>query len=124
MLKDKSIEDSDKPTIDSQNSANRLTISAIVASIILTGIGIWVNSIQDTVNEVISLKPQIERIRKDVNDNTEWQKEWQRSGELPADVKQSKDIEYLKSNVFKLEGQLEDLMKQIHLLEIEQVKKR
>ena len=77
---------------------SKIALPAIV-SIILTAMGIWMASLQTTVNDVIALKPQISRIQLDVAANYQWQKDWQTNGQLPADVEQNKDIEFLKKRM-------------------------
>jgi hypothetical protein len=97
-------------------------VQNIIGYLILASLGIWVASIQSTINDVIALKPQITRIQSDVKANRDWQKDWVTNGRLPADVEQDKDIEMLDMRVDNIEeldlenrlATIEVLLTQIH----------
>lgn len=85
----------------------KISPASIIILILTTAIGLWVKSLQGTVDDVIALKPQIIQIRKDVDKNYQWQNDWEREGELPADVRQSKDIEFLQEYVRDLKTRVQ-----------------
>ena len=91
-----------KEQIDN-NQDNKITYAAIIGFIVFAGISIWMNSLSKTVNEVISMQPKMEQMRIDIDDNTQWQKDWQNGGELPVDVEQNERIMTLTEKINDLE---------------------
>ena len=82
--------------------STKMTMGAIFAFVLFTGLGLWINSIQGTINEVISMQPKMEQMRTDIDSNKQWQKDWQNGGELPIDVQQNEKIIKLEEKVIAI----------------------
>lgn len=95
-------------------------ISAIITAVVVAVVLAWIASTKSTGEDVTTLKPQIERLKEDVKRLETWQMEWQRNGELPADVRQSKDIEFLKIRISNIKIKVAELEKQVHDILIKQ----
>lgn len=101
-----------------QNSP--LKVGVIASAVIIAGATAWVANTSSTGEDVTAIKPQIARLKDDVKRLEDWQSNWERNGELPADVRQTKDIEFLKERIATIKVKVKDLEKKVHSLEIYQ----
>lgn len=78
----------------------------------------WLQGMQDTVTDVIGLKPQIESLQTRMVKVEQWQEDWPTQGELSGDIRQNKDIEALQRAVERLESYLDQIKEELHALQI------
>lgn len=76
-----------------------ITTEKIVVGLVMAVLMAWLSMMQSTVNDVIALKPQIERIQEDVADNEKWTQDWESGGILGEDIKQNERIADLEQDV-------------------------
>lgn len=104
------------------NNGLVLKVFGIILSLATTILGLYIKSVDKTVDDVIAIKPQFEQLKIDVRENEQWQKDWERAGELPADIKQDEKIKFLSRTVEKLEYEVSEIKEQIQEIKIAQAK--
>jgi len=92
------------------------------AGIIMTLVLSWsvksaLDSAKATNNAVLLLVPKVESLETRLALVEDWQHKWPSTGELAADVRQSKDIEYLKQADKRLLKAVEIVQSRIRELE-------
>lgn len=97
-------------------------LSADLNKIVLSLLGAlvlgWAGLITATVWTVTGLVPQIEQIQIVQERNSQWIADWPQTGELAADVRQSKDIEFILKEQEKTQHSILDLQERIQSLEL------
>lgn len=105
-----------------QNSA-LLWLGGVAVTIILGWtIKTGLDGVRTTNKSVTVLKPQVEQNTRRIGALEDWTTNWQTNGELPADVRQTKDIEYLKAAQERLLRAIELVEERIRELEVEAAK--
>lgn len=92
---------------------------AIVIAIVMALVSMFVWDTANTTDDVIKLKPQVEMNTENINSIDEKFENWKTHWELPLDVAQNKDIEYLKKHVDKLDREVDQVKEIIQDIEIE-----
>lgn len=75
---------------DNVFSGNKILWTAVAAIL-----AIVIGAAATTISTVTSLEPQIQRLQRDVDQHDQWIADWPSTGELSADVRQTKDIQFI-----------------------------
>lgn len=97
---------------------NTKTVATVVGVLITAIIGAWLTGTLETNDDVLVITPQVEQNTKRLESVEQWQADWPSTGELSADVRQTKDIEFLKAKVEGMEndiGTMKDIIREIEL---------
>lgn len=97
---------------------NSITTERIVYAILFWLMSMAIASVYWTVGKVIEITPQFTQMQEDIEDVEEWQKDWERNWELPADVKQTENIEFVKQYISDLKARMAKAEERITQLEI------
>ena len=93
----------------------------MIGGVVLTALlGAWVTGTLQTGDDVLILKPQVEQNTARIEAAEQWQSDWERSGELPADIRQDLRIEDIKEEIDALEARVETLDKAVRELELQE----
>ena len=99
---------------------NTLQAWWIVIAVVMSWISMFFSSTVETNENVIALIPQFEQLKEEVKADKQDLADWKSGWELPLDVAQNKDIEFLKSYVSDLKVKVEKIEEVIQKIEIEQ----
>lgn len=88
-------------------------VTKLLGALLTAGVIAWAASITATVSKVTGLEPQIEQIQRDVGQHDDWIARWPTEGELAADVRQTRDIEFLFQEMEELNDSIDALRLQI-----------
>ena len=94
--------------------------SIIVAGAVITALlGYWMTSTLQTNDDVLVIRPQVQQNTKRIEAVEQWQQDWPTQGELSADVRQTKDIEFIKLKVNEMEEEIRFMKAQIRAIELD-----
>jgi len=102
---------------DNKSIAVRWAAGAIIMIVLSWSVKSALDSAKHTSEAVLLLVPKVESLEKRVARVEDWQHKWPTTGELAADVRQSKDIEYLKQADERLSAAVEIVQNRIRELE-------
>lgn len=106
------------------------TVTKIVMAVLIAGVLAWAASITATVSAVTRLEPQIDQLQRNDDFQSEWIATWPTEGELAADVRQTRDIEFLfedlaaaldaiDANTTRIDNSIQALEDRVRTIEIE-----
>jgi hypothetical protein len=93
------------------------TTKIVVALITFIIIG-WATAITRSVSTVTGLEPQIVQLQKTQDQQGQWISDWPSQGELSADVRQNKDIEFLFREMEESTAEIEAIKLRLREVEI------
>lgn len=96
--------------------------AGFIAAVILSIMGFWLSNTQETITDVIGLKPQIASLQNRMEQVEDWQRRWPTQGELSGDIRQNKDIEYLQREVQSLQLRLAEIAAAVQKIKLDRAR--
>ena len=110
----------------SDSSAKKISVAAIgVAIVTSVASGLVIAEVRKTRtshDKLTAIIPMFEQLQRRMDRAEEWQKDWERNGQLPADVEQTKDIGHLKEIIQRVDRNVFDIRSRVRALEMQGAK--
>lgn len=85
-------------------------------------VGYLLNKTLDSNDSVLVIKPQVDKNTTDIKELEQWQKDWVKSGRLPEDVEQNKEIEFLKRDLGRVDDEVTSIENRVRDVEMSNTK--
>lgn len=109
--------DSDETEKSTSAMSDSGMIVKLGSGLLLAGVVAWGASITRTVNTVTGLEPVIEQILLEQARQGDWIADWPSNGELAADVRQTKDIEFLFRQMEESQSEIDEIKARMRAVE-------
>lgn len=104
---------------DQYNNTLMMKIGGAVITLLVVG---TVTAMVTTISTVDRLEPQIEQLQQNDELQSQWIAEWPSTGELAADVRQTKDIEDLYREMEESNQAIVEIRARLREIELEQAR--